>query len=304
MQPNRHIALRRSQSEQGKGIAGTLTVHLGILALLLFVGFSSPKTPEADKGIMVNFGTDETGFGEIEPSPPAGQMETTTAQPVATVTAATDVKSGKEEALVTQNIDKEAPAVKKIDPEAEKKRKEQIESERIRKAEVEAENIKKAQADAERKKIEAEQKRAGDIVNRTKNALSNSKNSGTNSTSEGIAGGPGNQGVPTGSVDSKVRGPGGGTGNSGISYDLQGRGFQSLPNPKYEYQGEGKVVVEVSVDRSGKVTQAVPGGKGSTTLDEYLLSVAKEAALKATFQAQPTAPLIQKGTITYNFILK
>ena len=32
------------------------------------------------------------------------------------------------------------------------------------------------------------------------------------STSEGIAGGTGNQGVPTGSVDSKVRGEGSGTG--------------------------------------------------------------------------------------------
>ena len=87
---------------------------------------------------------------------------------------------------------------------------------------------------------------------------------------------------PTGSVDSKVRGEGGGLGDKGISYDLQGRGFQKLPTPKYDYQGEGRVVVEVSVDRSGKVIQAVPGIKGSTTLDEYLLKVAKDAALEAT----------------------
>jgi len=58
------------------------------------------------------------------------------------------------------------------------------------------------------------------------------------------------------------------------------------------------------VDRSGKVTQAVPGGKGSTTLDEYLLTVAKEAAMKSSFEPKPTAPLFQKGTITYNFILR
>jgi len=129
----------------------------------------------------------------------------------------------------------------------------------------------------------AEQERTSDIQNRTKNALANSKNSGINSTSEGITGG---------------------SGNSGISYNLQGRGFRLLPTPRYEYQGEGLVVVEVSVDRSGKVTEAIPGGKGSTTLDEYLLTIAKEAAMKATFEPKPTAPLIQKGTITYNFILK
>ena len=46
--------------------------------------------------------------------------------------------------------------------------------------------------------------------------------------------------------------------------------FRAFPSPKYDYQGEGRVVVEVSVDRSGKVVQAIPGTKGSTTLDEYL----------------------------------
>ena len=36
---------------------------------------------------------------------------------------------------------------------------------------------------------------------------------------------------------------------------------RALPPPKYDYQGEGRVVVEVSVDRSGKVVQANPGTK-------------------------------------------
>ncbi len=74
--------------------------------------------------------------------------------------------------------------------------------------------------------------------------------------------------------------------------------------PNIRYQNEGRVVVEVSVDRSGKVIQAIPGRKGSTTLDEYLLKVAKDAALKATFDPKADAPEIQKGTITYNFKLR
>jgi ATP-dependent Clp protease ATP-binding subunit ClpA len=52
------------------------------------------------------------------------------------------------------------------------------------------------------------------------------------------------------------------------------------------------------------VIQAIPGSKGSTTLDEYLLKVAKEAALKARFEAKSDAPAVQKGTITYNFMLR
>jgi colicin import membrane protein len=92
--------------------------------------------------------------------------------------------------------------------------------------------------------------------------------------------------------------------DTGISYDLAGRTFHLLPPPKYDYQGEGRVVVEITVDRSGKVTQANPGAKGSTTLDEYLLNAAKESAMKAQFEPKPDAPVIQKGTITYNFTLK
>jgi hypothetical protein len=89
-----------------------------------------------------------------------------------------------------------------------------------------------------------------------------------------------------------------------VSYDLGGRGSQSLPKPNYDYQGEGRVVVDVSVDRAGKVKQATPGTKGSTTLDEYLLKVAKEAALKARFDPKADAPVIQKGKITYIFQLR
>jgi TonB family protein len=299
LQPHPNNELRKFPSERGRGIAGTLLLHLGILAILLIVGFTAPKQPETEIGILVNFGTDETGSGLIEPSPPLSQEATTQAQPDNAIT-----QPSKEESLVTQTVDKEAPVVKKVDPEAEKRKKEILEIEKKKRDELEAEKVRKAAEETERKRVEAEQKRESDIVNRTKNALSNSKNTGTNTISEGITGGQGNQGIPVGSVDSRIRGEGSGTGDKGISYDLQGRGFQSLPSPKYDYQGEGRVVVEVSVDRTGKVISAVAGGKGSTTLDEYLLTVAKEAALKATFQPKPDATLVQKGTITYIFKLK
>jgi colicin import membrane protein len=297
LQPHPNNDLHKFPSERGKGLVGTTIIHLVLLCLLVLVGFSAKAPEKSEQGILVNFGTDETGLGLIEPSPPAVQEETS--PPPATRAA---VKS-EEDPLLTQS-NEEAPEVKKADPEAAKKKLEKIEADKKRRELLEAERIKKVQEEIERKRVEAEQQRQTDIMNRTKNALANSKNAGTNSTSEGIAGGTGNQGVPTGSVDSKVRGDGGGLGNKGISYALGGRGVQKLPPPKYDYQGEGIVVVEVSVDRQGKVVQATPGVKGSTTLDEYLLKVAKDAALEATFEVKQDAPSVQKGTITYNFILK
>jgi hypothetical protein len=244
LQSLRNNELNKFPSERGKGILGTSFLHLGVLVILLIAGFSISKPYENDKGILVNFGTDETGSGLIEPSPPQSRE-------AANQVKISDAikKSSKEEPLLTQDLDKESPDIKKADAEAEKRKKEQLEIDRKRLEELQAEKIRTAAEEAEKKRVEADRKRVSDIVNRTKNALANSKNSGTNSTGEGITGGPGNQGVPTGSVDSQVHGEGGGTGNSGIAYDLQGRGFRSLPAPRYDYQGEGKVVVEVSVDR-------------------------------------------------------
>ena len=284
-------------SEKGKGIAGSAIFHGALFLMMAFFVFRVPPPPEKEEGILVNFGTDETGLGMIEPSAPAVPVE------AAPLPASQPQNQVEDEPLITQN-DEEAPEVKKVDPEAEKRKLEKIEADRKLKEQAEAERIKRQQEEAERKRVEAEQQRIADITARTKNALANSKNSGTSSASEGVTGGSGNQGVPTGSVDSKVRGNGSGLGDKGISYELGNRGSQKLPEPKYDYQEEGRVVVEVSVDRQGKVLQAVPGIKGSTILDDYLLRVAKEAALGAQFEADPNAPVTQKGTITYNFKLK
>jgi hypothetical protein len=151
--------------------------------------------------------------------------------------------------------------------------------------------------------ISKEEERLADIRRRTHNALSSTGGSGTG-TNQGIAGGEGNQGVETGAVGANKYGEGGGTGNEGISYDLAGRQAQSLLKPKYDIESEGIVVVEITVDRNGNVTKATPGVKGSTTLEEYFLRVARETALTAKFDRKPDAPVIQKGTITYHFIMR
>ncbi|MCU0461964.1 MAG: TonB family protein [Bacteroidales bacterium] len=207
-----------------------------------------------------------------------------------------------EEPVLTQDTE-DAPTVKKVDPEAEIKKQEELEAERKHREELEVERIQKEKEEAERQKIEADQKRTTEITNRTKNAFANAQNTGTTTTGEGIKGGVGNQGDSTGSI-SQNRGKGSGLGNAGIDYDLKGRGIPNLSKPNYEYQVEGNVVVEISVDRAGKVIQAITGKPGSTTLDENLNRIAKEAALKTTFDPDQNAPPVQKGTITYKFKLK
>jgi colicin import membrane protein len=327
LQTKSHTELKNEAKGRTNGFIGTILVHAGLFSLLILVSFSSPPLPQEEEGILVNFGTGETGLGLVEPSPPPG--EKVVGPPPAVEVKAKPVNQPKqtpskvkEDSYLTEDNKEDAPAVKKAvtpvkpDPEAAKKRQERLEEEKRIKEEKEAERLRIKQEEAEKQRIAAEQAREADIMNRTKNALANSKNTGTSSTSEGIAGGTGNQGDPRGSIYSTVRGAGGGLGDSGngtggpggtgkgVSYNLGGRGVQSLPLPKYDYQEGGKVVVEVTVDRDGNVSGAVAGIKGSTTLDADLLRIAKEAALKAKFEVKHDAPPAQKGTITYDFKLK
>ena len=214
MQAELYRDLKSSAAGRGKGVFGTALVHLMLFGFLILVGFSTPAPPETEEGILVNFGTGETGIGMIEPSPPASKKETSTPAVKEAVSPPSSPKTKarpKEESLLSQN-NEEAPVVKKTDPEAAKKKLEKIEADKKIREQVEAERARIRAEDAEKKKIAAEQQRKSDIFNRTKNALANSKNTGTSSTGEGIAGGPGNQGDPNGSVDSKVRGVGSGLG--------------------------------------------------------------------------------------------
>jgi colicin import membrane protein len=78
----------------------------------------------------------------------------------------------------------------------------------------------------------------------------------------------------------------------------------SLPLPDYKHQVAGIVVVEVTVNQGGVVTNAIAGFRGSTIQHEGLWDAARRAALRARFDTSPDSPVSQKGTITYRFVLQ
>jgi len=287
-------------SEKGKGVAGAVIFHAVLIAILVIAGLTA-NPPQTEEGLLVNFGSDDFGSGLVEPSEATPQESSPPPQPSTPVTSPT-----QERPVETQEHDEETPVVKKVtetDPDAERKRQEELEAEKKRLEALEAERKRLEAEELERKRVEEEQRKIQEAMARTKDALSG-RNTATKSTGEGDTTGTGNQGVKTGSVDQRTRGEGSGLGTGGTSYDLAGRTAQSLPQPRYELQVEGIVVVEITVDRTGRVTAANPGVKGSTTLDENLLKVARDAALQARFDAKPDAAILQKGTITYHFILR
>ncbi len=282
--------------ERKQGLIFSALIHLVVALLIIFVTFRVKIPEPIEEGLLVNFGFDETGEGLFEPAP----------EPVSPPPPPESAgEQGGEEALLTQDFE-EAVEVEKKEPSPEelKRQAEARAAEIRRQLEAEAERKRIEQEEAERRKKEEEQRRIDQANARARGAFSNAGNVGTSGQSQGVAGGQGNQGVQSGTPDAPNYGPGGGQGTDGISFDLGGRKAQSLIKPPYDLQKEGVVVVAITVDRNGRVTDATPGIKGSTTLDGDLLRLAKEAALKTRFESSNDAPIIQKGTITYVFRLK
>ena len=95
--------------------------------------------------------------------------------------------------------------------------------------------------------------------------------------------------------------PGSGSGTGG--YGLNGRSLVSKGAVQQECNQEGRVVVKIVVDRTGKVISAIPGVKGTTNNDPCLLEPAKKTAFKHKWNLDSNAPSQQIGFVVVNFKL-
>jgi len=120
--------------------------------------------------------------------------------------------------------------------------------------------------------------------------------------SEGITGQPGDQGKPNGLAGIKKYDGNGGKGN-GTGYDLGGRGAKSLHRPDDDFSEEGRIVVDIWVNRNGQVVRAEVATKGTDIINNAMRQKAIQAAKRSTFASDPDAPEEQHGTITYTFVI-
>jgi outer membrane biosynthesis protein TonB len=84
-----------------------------------------------------------------------------------------------------------------------------------------------------------------------------------------------------------------------IAVTLPGRKIEAQPTLSKDTKEEGKVVVEITVDKLGNVIKADPNGRGTTTSSSVLKEKAKQTALSTKFSISSIEE--QKGTITLIF---
>lgn len=260
-----------------EGLIGTILVHIMLFLLFLFVGLPY-MVPKPEQGITVNFGTSAEGSGEIEPETTGDPVSnpTPTPQPDPTPVEPTPPVDAPEE-VITQD-DVEAPEVQATEtPKPEKPKEKPVEE---------------PKEDPEPKPT---------ISNKLNNALNKFKQS--SSQSGGSEGNDQNKTGNKGQINGE-KGPGAytGGGSGDGNYQLGNRKALSRPKPNYTCQEEGKVVIDIRVDRNGNTLKASIG-KGTTNSAECLTQQAIQAALRTKWQATPDAPIEQVGKITYHFIL-
>jgi len=289
-------------SDQKKSIAISILLYGTLLLILFFIRFWPPANLEelvgaggGGGGVTVNFGDSDFGSGanyksEVLDVKNQAKQTPTKVTPDETIlsqensTEETVVIPQKEKPLKPTPVLKDEPKPVVVKPKVSNTTNDALS------------NMMKGS----NKGGDGDDKTAGN-KGKANGSLSSNGYYGTGGSGGGTGGGNGTgTGIGTGS--GYGAGSGGGTGN-GTGYSLGNRKAISKPAPKYTCNETGKVVVEVSVDRTGKTIDAIAGIKGSTNTAKCLLDQARIAAMNTKWDASSDAPEKQVGKIVYNFNL-
>lgn len=278
-----------STAEENKNRTVSALISMAVMALLLLFlilfNIITPNPPfpvsEGGGGMEINFGNYNEGTGNIE----SNGIGDATSVVEATETTPPTTNNNNEEVYTSEEgedvkLDKNKPKttnnVTVIKPVVEKPR----------------------------------EKTAAELL-----AEKFNQNKGKNGGGDGNSGQAGNDGSPDGNPnthgtggtgggdgggDGPGSGPGSGPGKGKFGFDLKGRAIVNPPTLPKDTKEEGKVVVEIVVDKEGNVIEANPNGRGTTTSNAVLKAKARQAALATKFNVSGQFEE-QSGTITIVF---
>lgn len=274
-----------------QGIIGTVVVHL-IILLILFVVTLHAATPDEESGVPVMLGSAELSQGDADPYT---LTEVDVLDELQPETAPTDpsVETPSEQEMLTQDLEETVAMKPQKKPV---KSKTEVKTSPKKQPEQPKQPTKTPEQIAAEKRAAAEKAAAEEAAKKIAGAFgkgSSMGNRGTGTTGSGV------QGSPTGNSNT-----GKSTGVGGVgSWDLNGRSLTgSLPIPVYNVQDEGRVVVTIVVNPSGRVI-STSINKRTNTVSTALRRAAEEAARKARFNVTDGVNN-QTGTITYYFKLR
>ena len=275
-----------------------------VVALFFIVAWRAPDPPLPEYGIVLNFGTDDEGSGDVQPETPVGNKGQQEEEPEESKPKVEE-EAPKVEEKETKPVESkpvEQQIVSKVEsPVAVKEKKE----DEVKPVEKPAEKPveKKVEPKVEKKPVEEKPKVNPEAVYKPKAAQSTS-DSKTTDTKAGTPGNhgddpgkTGDKGNPEGSLDAKALygKPGGGAG--GTSLELSGWNWDEIPKPNVPNNITGRIVFQIQVDSEGEL-------RGIDIIENSLnpeaTKACREAVEKLTFSKTGTnVPDMSKGKITF-----
>lgn len=299
------------------GLVGTILLNGIVILLMMYFTLSGAKDiiKPQEEMVEIMFGDGDGGAGAANPGGSVSEpIPSETSAPASTISTPTDNNPSEED--VMSQVDESAvevpnkPVVKK--PEAKPVEKQSVEDklkqledlrqrEAIRLQKIEDARLAQIATDRQNKanKAAAAMSAFGRGTGGGQgNGVGSGSGSGGGKGTGGDGFGNGNGSGGTGSTPGNPLGHGAGGGNT---WSLAGRSLNgSLNRPSYVGDQEGKIIVSITVDRTGTVI-ATGIASGTTISDENQRAECKAAARKQKFTPDSKASGNVIGTITYNF---
>jgi len=254
-----------SRENDRKGLVGTIFIHIILFLLLLIWTVGQAHDMLEDQGgVEVSFGDPISG-GDDATSEVA---ETSPTQPEAESNpASSNQPSPSDNDPVITNEQEDQPEVNTSPSTSSPSTETETKPEQAKVQEM----LDKTQAEKDKKNSDQ------------------NKNTGNNKNDK-----------PGGSTTTDKPGPGGtnqGANDAGMSWTLEGFSVADWPDIKNTSQDAGKVVVDICLDASGKITR-IEIGQGTTTSSLYLRNLSKQSVSNFTFKAKGSQTTNNCGTIT------
>ena len=261
---NRHHADEERKERRRAAVLSSVTYVAILAACFLLVAFQEVTPPPGEQFVAVGM----ADFGNVEEA--GGDRET-------------EVPSEQVEEVIEQEVSESVS--EEVAPV------ETVETQEVSEVDV---PTQEEPVETPTEVTDPEPQISNDLSNALNQLFSNSGGGG----SEGQQQGTGNSGAEDGQIE----------GTGVVSGPIRGElldGGQMIGKPTLDRKptAEGVVRMKVYVDKSGNVTEARFDPEYSTTSNNQLVQLAKEAALTATFESNPIKP-IRIGWIEFNFKLE
>lgn len=274
------------QQKNTKALIWTVAVHALLLVMFLLLKYTMPVVEASqDMGLEVNLGTTEDGFGTDQPEDPE---DPAAANAAVAVNASSSSSSNDREVHTSDDADAPAVHVNRVTPNKKPTPRPVTPTPNRRANTNNANTVVRTNTPAQSPRYVYP-----GATGKGGNSAQNNRPGGN----EGIGQGNGDMGVPGGTPGaSNYTGVPGGGGTS-IGHSISGRSLVSRPDPKAEFREGGKVVIRVTVNRDGAITDSRIVSAANATIR----ALALKKLQSVRFNKSPSAPAEQFGNITFNF---